>query len=217
MMDGVSQELMNLLLQLLPGFLAAWLLYGLTSYPKPSQFERVIQALVFSFLIRALLPIEESIMIQFGKIHSFGLWGKNSELLASAISGLLFGLVASYYANNDKLYACARKFKLTRRTAYPSEWFGAFTDHITYVVLHLAGNRRIIGWARQWPSEPTSGHFMLMDAAWLKTDGEEIALTANELILIPAKDVEMVEFVKLDKELKNGTETTKSTSPNTAK
>lgn len=199
-MDGISQELMNVLLQLLPGFLAAWLLYGLTSYPKPSQFERVIQALIFSFLIRALLPVEENLMIKLGKIHSFGRWDKDSELLASAISGLLFGLVASYYANNDKLYACARKLKLTKRTAYPSEWFGAFTDNITYVVLHLAGSRRIIGWARQWPSDPSIGHFMLMDAAWLNDNGDEIALTANELILIAAKDVEMVEFIKFNKE-----------------
>ncbi len=37
---------------LLPGFITAWIFYGLTSHPKPSQFERTIQALIFTFIIQ---------------------------------------------------------------------------------------------------------------------------------------------------------------------
>lgn len=209
-MEGLSTGLISLLSQLMPGFLAAWVLYGLTSYPKPSQFERVIQALIFSFLIQAVVPIEKFLLLQAGKFIQVGNWGNDAQLICSAITALLFGLMSSYYANNDKLYRWARNKKLTKRTAYPSEWYGAFSEKITFTVLHTKGGRRIMGWPTQWPSEPTEGHFELTYAAWLDDDNKMIELGENESILISAKDVEMVEFTKLTKELSNGTKTEKS-------
>jgi hypothetical protein len=46
-MDDLK-DVVSLLFQLVPGFIAAWILYGFSSYPKPSQFERLVQALVFA-------------------------------------------------------------------------------------------------------------------------------------------------------------------------
>lgn len=209
-MGELSSGLITLLTQLMPGFLAAWVLYGLTSYPKPSQFERVIQALIFSFLIQAIVPIEKWLFIQLGKVCIFGYWNSDSEVILSAITGILFGLISSYYANNDKLYSLGRRLKLTKRTAYPSEWFGAFTEKVTFVVLHLKGSRRIMGWPVQWPSEPNNGHFELTLAAWLDDNNNETGVDSRESILIPTGEVEMVEFTKIVKELQNGTETAKS-------
>jgi hypothetical protein len=211
-MGDVSKDLLGILFQLAPGFVAAWVLYGLTSYQKPSQFERVIQALIFSFLINALLPFEKSIALYVGRFISLGYWNGKSEIAALALTGVAFGIVGSYFANNDGLYGIGRRLKLTRRTTYPSEWYGAFSDQIRYVVLHLSGSRRIIGWPRQWPSESQTGHFMLMDAAWLVEDGREIPLTRDESILIAAKDVEMVEFLRTDEEISHGTEAAEPTS-----
>jgi len=212
-MDDIS-KLFDLLLQLIPGFLAAWVLYGFTSYVKPSQFERVVQALIFSFLIKAVLPIEKYLLLKLGEIFELGTWSSDSELFTTAITAILFGLICSFFANNDKLYKHARYLRLTRRTAYPSEWFGAFSENVTFTVLHLTGSRRIYGWPIQWPSEPSNGHFLLVSASWL--DGEvEIPLDASESIMIPAKDVEMVEFVKNVQEIKNGSKVSESTSAST--
>lgn len=217
-MGDLPKDLTSLLVQLFPGFVAAWILYGLTAYPKPSQFERVVQALVFSFLIKALLPFEEQVLLLFGKLFVLGTWNDDAQLLASALTGVVFGLVGSYYANNDKLYKSARYLGLTKRTAFPSEWYGAFAEEPRYVVLHISGNRRITGWPRQWPSDPAAGHFMLMDAAWLTDDPAkpEIPLDGNHSILIAAKDVEFVEILKPRKEIADGTETGKSTSASSA-
>ena len=211
-MEELSTDLVNLLFQLMPGFLAAWVLYGFTAYPKPSQFERILQALIFSFLIKALLPVEKYLLFLAGKYLVIGFWDSDAQIFVTAITGLLSGLIASYYANNDKLYALARKFRLTKRTAYPSEWFGAFSEQITYIVLHLSGNRRLFGWPIQWPSEPISGHFVLINAAWLLSNDKEIPLDTNEKIMIAAKDVELVEFVKMSMETNHGTKTTKPTT-----
>ncbi len=201
-MDDIS-KLFDLLLQLMPGFLAAWVLYGFTSFVKPSQFERVVQALIFSFLIMTVLPIEKFLLLKFGEVIQLGVWSTDSELFATAITAIVFGLICSFFANNDKLYKLARHLKLTRRTAYPSEWFGAFSENITFTVLHLTGSRRIYGWPIQWPSDPNEGHFVLVSASWLD-DEEEISLNASESIMIAAKDVEMVEFVKSTQEIDNG-------------
>lgn len=211
-MADISKDLLVLLTQLLPGFVVAWVVYGLTSYPKPTQFERVIQALIYSLLIKALVFVEEKAFISLGKYYSFGVWDSGTELLAAAVSAILLGLVFAYFANNDKFYSLARKFGFSRRTAYPSEWYGAFSEHPRYVVLHMDGGRRICGYPIQWPSEPSVGHFKLVDAAWLASDNTEVKLERDHSILIPAKEVGLVEFLNFVEEIKNGTETRQSIS-----
>lgn len=203
----ISKDILILLTQLLPGFVVAWVVYGLTSFPKPAQFERVIQALIYSFLVTALLPIEEACLTFAGKLVVFGTWDKQSDLIASAISALVLGFTLSYFANNDKFYALVRKRGFSKRTAYPSEWYGAFSELPRYVTLHIDGNRRISGYPLDWPSDPLNGHFRLIYPAWLKDDGTEIPLDGDHSILIQANKVELVEFLKYNEELKNGAET----------
>jgi hypothetical protein len=199
-MDDVSKDVVSLLLQLFPGFIAAWILYGLTSYPKPSQFERVAQAVVFSFLIKVLVVPEHWALLYIG------------QLFAATVTGILFGLSASYLANNDRLYRVARRLGLTKRTAYPSEWYGALTRKPKYVVLHLDGDRRISGWPLQWPSDPRHGHFELAEAAWLTKDwaAPEIPLDGVDSILIAASAVQFIEFLKPLESTINGAETGQS-------
>jgi hypothetical protein len=51
-MDTISPDILNLIYKLLPGFLSAWVFYGLTAHPKASPFERVVQALIFTVMIQ---------------------------------------------------------------------------------------------------------------------------------------------------------------------
>ena len=183
-----------LLTQLLPGFVTAWVIYGLTSYPRPSQFERAIQALIYSFLVGALVAITEKVAVFSGKFHRLGVWDKQSEVVASAVLAITLGLLFSYFSNNDWFYGKARKFGFTKRTAYPSEWYGAFNNCKAYVVLHIDGDRRIMGFPTEWPSDAAVGHFSLVDASWLV--GTEETPLPNESILIQASKVEMVEFLR---------------------
>jgi hypothetical protein len=44
--------------------------------------------------------------------------------------------------------------------------------------------------------DPASGHFLLQNAAWLKDDGSEVPLDRDHSIMIAAKQVEIVEFLK---------------------
>jgi hypothetical protein len=209
-MEETTKDLVSLLFQLFPGFVAAWIVYGLTSYPKPSQFERVAQALVFSFLIKVLLIPEEWVLLGLGKFVQFADWDSSAEMVAATATAVAFGLLVSYFMNSDTVYALGRRLGFTRRTAFPSEWYGALNRSPAYVVLHLGDERRIVGWPIQWPSDPKIGHFELADAAWISKEPEnkEIPLTGVKSILIASRNVLIVEILKPLEELQNnGAET----------
>ena len=199
-METFAKDFVTLLQYLLPGFVSAWIFYGLTSYPKPSQFERVIQALIFTIFIQALVFCVKTLMLLISeKWHLFE-WNSNSSIIWSIICAIFLGIVFSYYANNDKFHKLLRSLSVTRETSYASEWFGALLDNVTYVVLHLYDERRLLGWPIEWPTEPHQGHFLLTDASWLNEDGSEVFLEDVKSILIDTKHVKMVEFMKINQE-----------------
>jgi len=210
-MDSISNNVVTILQFLLPGFLAAWVFYGFTSYPKPSQFERVIQALIFTLIIQAVVFVERATFLKIGNFWTVCSWNEHFEIICSTVSAILLGTLFSYYANNDKFHGFIRKVGISRETSYPSEWFGTFLKNVTYVVLHLKDERRLYGWPIEWPSVPDRGHFLLVQASWLK-DSEEIQIEGVESILIDANDVRWVEFMEKTWEVQNGKEKFKSTA-----
>ena len=181
---------------LLPGFVTAWVFYSFTSYPKPSQFERVVQALIFTIIIQAFSHsikfIYNTLPIKFHQIN----WSENVNITFLLTIAILIGIVFSYFANNDKFHKLLRDIKITKETSYASEWFSVFSEKITYVVLHLNDERRIYGWPLEWPTEPQKGHFVLSQASWLLEDNSQVPLEGVESILINAASVELVEFME---------------------
>lgn len=194
----------------MPGFLTAWVVYGLTTYTKPPQFERVVQALIYSFIVNAVVALLEIVMLRAGKYIELGSWDGPAELVTSTLVALCLGLLLSFYMRNDSFFRLARRLRLTTRTPYPTEWYGAFATRQLYVVLHLTGGRRISGYPVEWPTEPAAGHFRLTNAAWIDDKNLEEPLDSDESILVEAKQVEMVEFLKPIEEPTNAAETSQS-------
>jgi hypothetical protein len=195
-METFAKDFVTLLQYLLPGFVAAWLFYSFTSYPKPTQFERVVQALIFTLFVQALVFFVKNISLLAGSILPLFTWDSQSDLVWSIICAILLGGVFSYFANNDKIHKKLRKIGFTRESSYASEWFGAFIKNVTYIVLHLEDGRRLYGWPIEWPTDPDKGHFVLADASWLQENDPEIYLESVENIMVDAKHVKMVEFMK---------------------
>jgi hypothetical protein len=194
-MESLTSEIITLLKYLLPGFLSSWIFYGFTSFQKPNQFERVIQALIFTLIIQVVVLAIEASCYGIGRLFSFGSWTEKSVLISSVIVAAAIGFIFSFFANTDKFHCLIRKVGISKETSYPSEWFGEFSNRITYVVLHLEGERRIYGWPKEWPSSHESGHFSLNQASWL-TESGEIPLENVQAIIIPAKAVLFVEFME---------------------
>lgn len=199
-MESFAKDFVAVLQYLLPGFVSAWVFYGLTSYAKPSQFERVVEAMIFTLFTQATVNIIELATTKYGLVSQ---WGSSMGLISSIIVALLLGLLFSYFANNDKLHKLLRYSKITHEGSYPSEWFKAFLKP-TFVVLHFNDERRLYGWPIEWPSTSGEGHFLIADPSWLLENGEEQRITGVKNILVNASDVKWIEFIENTWENQNG-------------
>ncbi|MEX0343890.1 MAG: DUF6338 family protein, partial [Rhizobiaceae bacterium] len=178
--------------------LAAWVFYGLSAYEKPSQFERVVQAFIFTLAVQFFVSL-------FGIIYPFekfdGDKGANFtiyiETVVSVVFAFLVGFSFAVIANKDWIHKILRKLNLTEQTSYPSEWFGVLTTQKTYIVLHLHDERRLYGWPKEWPQTSEKGHFLIIQASWIEENGQEIYLGDKGVdgILIAVSEVKWVEFI----------------------
>lgn len=199
-MSWASSEVVSILTFLLPGFVAAAVFYSLTSYPKPGEFERVVQALIFTIVVQAVVGVLVTVLFWVGDWFGGGVWAdapftKTGEITISVPIAIMLGLVAVRIANNDTLHRLLRNLQFTRETSYPSEWYSAFSRHPdSYVVLHLKGERRLYGWPEEWPTRPDLGHFLIAEGEWL-VDDDRVLAKGVSAIMVPASEVEMVEFL----------------------
>lgn len=122
-------NLIDLLRYLLPGFVAASIYYAFTSHVKPSPFERIVQALVFTIVVEALA----------GVAGALGCPWTNAVAFRVAVAGAS-GVLASVAVNRDLIHRVFRRAGVTRENSYPTEWYSTFArSPDSYVVLHLIG------------------------------------------------------------------------------
>lgn len=202
-MNWLSQNITQIF-QFLPGFITAAIFYALTAHPKTTEFERVIQALLFTLILKvSLFPIRASLFLFGRHFFSLGEWTQDSELVGMVLLAIPLGLICSYLAYNDAAHAWARAKGLTSRTSFPSEWFGAFSrsGQSRWVILHIKGSRRLYGWPEEWPDQPDKGHFVIEQPEWVLEDGTRIPIHQTSRFLIPATEVEFVELLAHQHEL----------------
>ncbi|NKC15454.1 MAG: hypothetical protein GKR94_25645 [Gammaproteobacteria bacterium] len=157
----MGAEVLAVLEYVLPGLLAAWVFHAFTSYPKPEQWEPPVQALIFTLLVQGLSTTLRLIVECKLGVAATKSWSDGVSTTINAVLALLLGFVFAYFANTDKFHALVRKARISKETSYPSEWFGEFSQNITYVVLHLIDGRRVYGWPKEWPSNRQTGHFTI--------------------------------------------------------
>lgn len=195
-MPEISKDVIAILQYLLPGFLVAWVYFGLTSHPKPSQFERIVQALIFSLVVRVFVFLEQSSLEYIGQWKNFRQWDSEADLVASLLTAVALGLLFAYAVNTDGFHKFIRTRGLSKRSSHPSEWCGTLTNFPSYVVLHLKDERRLFGWPEVWPSDPDKGHFFIITPSWILDDGKDMELYGVEGLLVDVRDVKWIEFIK---------------------
>jgi len=194
-MSELSKEVVSLLNFLAPGFIVAWIYFGLTSYAKPSQFERVVQALIFTVAVQAIVSVERWFLLLLGNVHSFGVWTQESGVFASLLTAIGFGLLVVSLARKDAIHRASRRLGVTTRSGHPCEWFSILAEYPRYIVLQLKDGSRIYGWPTMWPSNPENGHFFITNAV-RTVEEQEQDLPHLEGLMISAADVSYVEFAK---------------------
>ena len=133
-MDIPTQTIVDVLTFLLPGLITAALLYSLTPAPRPVPFERVVQALIFTVLVRACLVGVEASLIEMGtRAGSIGVWTDGVKLAWSIVLAVLLAVALAWIDNTDKLHALLRALGITYQTSFSSEWFGALGTQAVWV------------------------------------------------------------------------------------
>jgi hypothetical protein len=196
-MPEVSKDLILLLQYLTPGFLVAWILFGITSHQKPSQFERVVQAIIYALFVNFLVAFERGGLVWAGSLYSFGPWDHRAELTASISTAIALGVVIAYLINSDRLHEFLRQYNVSTRSSHPSEWCTAFERNKNWVVVHFKDERRIYGWPEIWPSDPAKGHLLLANATWIRDDEPADSEEEEEkLVLVDVADIRWLEFIQ---------------------
>ena len=181
--EWTAQTIPELLIFALPGFLALWVFYQLTPYPRAGQFEKVIQALILTGVLQTILS-------------AAALW---KPLLSHEgfpyLLAPVVGLGLAWVSNKDWPHKPLRWLGCTSESSRPSPWVGAMeTQHDCYVICNLNDGRRICGWPAEWPNQPDQDHFYLCPAMWVDEQGQPgKRITA---MLVPAEDVSLLEFVE---------------------
>ena len=194
-MDWATSEIVTVLAFLLPGLVAAAVFYSLTAYSRPNEFGYIVQALAFTVASQAVTWIVLTLASLNWEEDS---WPSGVETVISVFSAIALALVMAWLVNHDVAHNILRLLKVTRETSYPSEWYGAFAENNRhYVVLHLKNGNRLYGWPEEWPSKPDQGHFQISEFEWL-VDEERQELTGVSVLLVPAQDVDMIEFIRAE-------------------
>ena len=193
-MSWASSEAIAVLWFLLPGFVASGLFRSLVSNPKPSGFDSVAQVFIFTVIVQATAQLIFSGL----QSESMNLAALSAvEILLMLAIAVLSALLAAWIWNKDLLHRILRRIKVTKQSSYRSAQYSAFAFHSDcYVVLHLKGQRRLFGWPQEWPSRPDDQHFLIEECEWLEGD-ERKPITGVSHILIPAEEVEMIEFLPM--------------------
>ena len=192
----MSKQIIDALWFLLPGFVASAVFYFLTSYYKPSPFERIVQALVFTYLIQGAIKYINDVTIF---IDSINFLFKYNSFLIILLLAIVLGIAASVVASNDTIHRLLSYIKFPKEPFFSakSQWMKAFTDSVNkHLVLHLNNDKRIYGRLKEWPTDLERGYFLLQEVNWLGEDNEYIPMEGVESMLIPSGDVKRVEFMK---------------------
>jgi hypothetical protein len=208
-MDKMDDKLIELLWLLLPGFVTAWVFFGLTAHARLGQFERLTQALIYTALVQAILAVVHWILAFFGR-HVFRLadWTHSVDVVLSVAIALVLGVVLSYLANNNVIHGWLEGRNVTKKTSWPTNWYAILHNSERFVVLHLKDGRRIRGYPIYFPDYSDRDHFVLQYPAWISPDNMPIDLSGTHRFVVAACDVAWIEVMKFEKEMNPDEEAT---------
>jgi Family of unknown function (DUF6338) len=193
-----TKEALDVFFTLMPGFLAAGVFHLLTAHPKPKELERVVQALIFTVIIKGAVITVKGVLLLLGMLGPpICRWPLEAEIPLSVVAAVALGLFLAWNANTDRLHQYLLvRWTRTKETSFPSNWCAAFSKHSGYVLLHLKSGRRLYGWPEYWPNVPGEGHFVIMEPEWVLEDNRSVPVHVTRQVLVATAEVEMIELLK---------------------
>ena len=202
-MNDVGFEALAVLLVLLPGFLSARIVQSLCVRPLQTELDKIVEALLHSFLIYVIYaalvsraPLGVRIVEFPGGTKEFTPLLRTNDLFCLLGISIILGLLISASVTNDLHGRLFRKLRLTQRTTRSSVWSDVFHDWSYYVQVQFADGRKIIGWPRHYSDTPEESALFLENAAWIGQDGKPIDVPGPGILITRNMPIESIMFLK---------------------
>ena len=165
-----TTQAIGIFLILLPGFTCAYIVQQLVVRPKlavrpkQTEFDKVIEALLFSFILylcvapffRFALPVGWHLTPD-GYVIAVA-W---RELATLALGAVALGILYAANINQDWVLTLLHKIHITERTARTSIWDDAFQEFGGTVQIGLADGRMVTGWVRYYSDDVSEASVFL--------------------------------------------------------
>lgn len=199
-MKDISLEVLAVLVILLPGFVAARLVQSLVDRSKQSDFDKVIEALVYSFVIYAFyslwgsgLPIEWSMSKDPTGTDRYLVYLHSREMLGIGGISVVLAVVIAAVENHDLSGRLFRLLHITRHTARPSIWSDTFHEYQGFVQVELKDGRHVVGWVLRYSGDPEQASLFLSRAHWLDPEsGNNIEIPGEGILLTKATGIKYI-------------------------
>ncbi len=194
-----SLSVLGILLFLLPGFISAIVLRQIATRAKQSDFERLIEALVLSFILYLTsipffgntLPVSWHEEAGSFKVHLQWL-----QLLLLFAEAVLFSLMYGVALQHDWLHKVLRKCKITEKTSRISVWNDVLQDVArVYLLVEIKDGRRLLGYLTYYSDDVDQSSLFLEDAAWLTEEGQQVAVEGPGVLLTKEAGITTVTFL----------------------
>ena len=197
-------EALGILLLLLPGFICAFFVQLVAIRPKQTEFEKVVEALLFSAVLYLFIGpfFGISLPVHWTAENGHGAEGFsfifNAKYLFCLVGvGSLMSLAYGAGLNRDIFHATLRRLKLTEKTSRVSVWNDALQDiQSRYLLVELGDQRTVVGYLRYYSDDVEQASLFLEDAAWLNEDGLQTPIEGPGILL--TKDAGIVSISFLD-------------------
>lgn len=194
---------LQILLILLPGLASAYVVQALATRRAQSDLERIIEGLVFSFVIYVCFTNVNKGNLPFRMMHDSS--GKSEDSLVWEPSQLtwlvavttLFTLAAVLYVRLDgnRIF---RAIKLTERTTHNSIWNDIFEHEAKedqIVQVELGDKRSILGILLYYSDSAEDCSIYLKQASWVAEDGSQVPIPGPGILLTKSSDIRSVSLL----------------------
>lgn len=194
---------LQILLILLPGFAAAYIVQILALRGPQTDFDKVIESCLYSVLIYAcfvffnhgFLPFE--ILAARPPVTEASILWHRKALLGLGVITFVIALLAAVYVNYDgnRIF---RKFKITERTARRSIWNDIFQGEASnnqLVQVELEGNRSLMGVLTYYSDAAEDCSLFLEQARWIAADGSIEVVPGLGVLLTRCSNIKSISFL----------------------
>jgi hypothetical protein len=165
-------------------------------------FARIIEALVFSFFIYAVVTVvtgQSPVLLHETKqdnVTTYSITGNASFLVPVVLLALLLPLGIGFLTTTDLHMEALRKCHITNKTSRESTWVDVFTDQKRRVILHFSDGRRLHGWPMYYSEAPEEASLYLYDPAWYVPERKDWdRLNVHGLFLVKRDLIDWIEFL----------------------